>query len=80
MSNADLNDRVLVAEDTVKSLRRRVTATLGGGRSVTFAGGDGTLDSLIENLEWLVGQLRDCRKRNLRLSTALRMLRDMAGA
>jgi hypothetical protein len=78
MSHAAIHEPASIKDQEHGAKNRRIMAMLGNGRSVSFTGENLTLDSLIESTEWLLGQLRDARKRKLRLSTFLRMLKDMA--
>jgi ParB family chromosome partitioning protein len=56
----------------------RVTAALGGGRSITLAGGGLTLDSIVEWLDQLLGRARKAKQQGLTLETFVRTLRDQA--
>lgn len=56
----------------------RVTAALGGGRSVTFAGAAITLDSVIDWTEQWLARARKAKGQGLTLETLLRTLRDQA--
>jgi ParB family chromosome partitioning protein len=59
----------------------RVTAKLGGGRSLTIAGsGLASLEVLIQWLEELLSKARKVRAQNLELGTFIKMLRDQAKA
>lgn len=56
----------------------RVTAALGGGRSVTLVGKGLTLDSMIEWLDQLIGRARKAKSQTLTLETFIRTLRDQS--
>lgn len=56
----------------------RVTAMLGGGRSVSVAGKLLSWDSLIEALEQLLSRARKSKSQGLTLATFVRTLRDQA--
>lgn len=56
----------------------RVTALLGGGRSVTIAGKGLSIESLIESLEQLLTRARKAKSQALSLETFVRTLRDQA--
>ena len=57
---------------------RRVTASLGGGRSVTVVASQLNLEGLIELLQELIEKARRVRNQGLELSTFLQVLRDTA--
>lgn len=57
---------------------RRVTASLGNGRSVTVVAGQLNLEGLIDLLQELIEKARRVRSQGLELSTFLRVLRDTA--
>lgn len=59
---------------------RRVTASLGNGRSITVVAGQLDLSSLIELLQELIEKARRVRNQGLELSTFLKVLRDTARA
>lgn len=70
--------RVRRAEAQAKDGPNRVTALLGGGRSVTVGGKGLTLDSLMEALEQLLSRARKSKSQGLSLATFVRTLRDQA--
>lgn len=56
----------------------RVTAPLGEGRSITIAGAELTLESLIEAVEQLLAKARRVRSQGIALRTFVKMLKDQA--
>ncbi|MFO0946446.1 MAG: ParB/RepB/Spo0J family partition protein [Planctomycetota bacterium] len=58
----------------------RAVVTLGAGRSVTVAGADLSLESMITWLEELLGKARKARTQAWELSTFVRALRDQSKA
>jgi ParB family chromosome partitioning protein len=58
----------------------RVTALLGGGRSVTVSGSGITLDSFVEWLEELLAKARKARPQGIEINTFVKMLKDQAKA
>lgn len=56
----------------------RVTALLGGGRSLSLSGAGLSIDSLIETLEQLLTRAKKSKSQGLSLSTFVRTLRDQA--
>ena len=59
---------------------KRLTAMLGGGRSVTVATAGNTLDDFIAVLEEALAKARKGRSQGFGLDTLLRMLRDQVEA
>jgi len=70
--------RVRRAEAQAKDGPNRITALLGGGRSITVGGKGLTLDSLMEALEQLLSRARKSKAQGLSLTTFVRTLRDQA--
>ncbi len=70
--------RVRRAQAQAKDGPNRVTALLGGGRSITVGGKGLTLDSLMEALEQLLARARKSKSQGLSLATFVRTLRDQA--
>jgi ParB-like chromosome segregation protein Spo0J len=70
--------RVRRAEAQATDGPNRVTALLGGGRSITVGGKGLTLDSLVEALEQLLSRARKSKSQGLSLATFVRTLRDQA--
>lgn len=70
--------RVRRAETQAKDGPNRVTALLGGGRSITVGGKGLTLDTLMEALEQLLSRARKSKSQGLSLTTFVRTLRDQA--
>lgn len=69
------------SESSDDAEKQRVTAALGGGRSITLAGpGLVSIDAVLNWLGELVAEARKVRAQNLELSTFVRMLRDRAKA
>lgn len=58
----------------------RVTAALGGGRSITLAGKGLSWESLVESLEQLLSRARKAKSQGLSLATFVRTLRDQAAS
>ncbi len=58
----------------------RVTAPLGGGRSITLAGKGLSWESLVESLEQLLSRARKAKSQGLSLTTFVRTLRDQANS
>jgi len=72
--------RVRRAEAQAKDGPNRITALLGGGRSITVGGKGLTLDSLMEALEQLLSRARKSKSQGLTLTTFVRTLRDQAAS
>lgn len=72
--------RVRRAEAQAESGPNRITALLGGGRSITVGGKGLTLDSLMEALEQLLSRARKSKSQGLSLTTFVRTLRDQAAS
>lgn len=72
--------RVRRAEAQAKDGPNRITALLGGGRSITVGGKGLTLDSLMEALEQLLSRARKSKSQGLSLTTFVRTLRDQAAS
>jgi len=70
--------RVRRVEETKRGTR--ITATLGSGRTVTFAGSELTLDTVTEWLEQLLGKAKKAKAQGFTLQTFARTLRDQAKA
>lgn len=56
----------------------RVTALLGGGRSITVAGKGLSLETIVEALEQLLSRAKKAKSQGLSLTTFVRTLRDQA--
>ena len=56
----------------------RVTAMLGEGRAITFAGKSLTLDAIVECMEPLLAKARKARTQGISLQTFIRTLKDQA--
>jgi len=56
----------------------RVTAAIGSGQTITFVGGDLTLDTVTDWLEQLLSRAKKAKAQGLSLQTFVRTLRDQA--
>ena len=74
-----VTSRVKRQQETNKGAGRstkRVSAELGSGRTVTFAGADLDLEASIEMAEEYLGQARKARTQGLELATLIKMIAD----
>jgi ParB family chromosome partitioning protein len=63
-------------QQSARVAQSRVTARLGGSRSVTVCAGDLSVDSMITTLEDLLSRCRAARKKGVALGTLLKVLAD----
>lgn len=72
--------RVRRSESAPERGSTRITAALGGGRSVTVAGRGLSWEGLIESLEQLLSRAKKSKSQGLSLATFVRTLRDQAAS
>lgn len=72
--------RVRQSEQSANRGPKRVTAALGDGRSISFAGNGLTLDALIDWMQPLIGKAKKAKAQGLSLQEFIRTLKDQAQA
>lgn len=63
-----------------RARRRKITLDLAGDQSVTFTGGELTLDGVIATLEELIAAAKKAKGQHLQLSTWILVLNDQSQA